>query len=186
MNKIQRYQRIVKQMCFTYTHPTSSSLSTRNYCVEGNLSENVVKKKKGNDVNDTKSESINMLETPQLSQHPDETEIVSETLKNSTFASLLRHSKFIDLGDPQGKQVVGTIYQIIGNDLYIDFGWKFHCVCIRPKQDSIKYTRGSKVLLRIKDLELSTRFLGATSDLTILEADCILLDLLDIPLSSAQ
>ncbi|XP_066151112.1 small ribosomal subunit protein bS1m [Euwallacea fornicatus] len=94
-----------------------------------------------------------------------------------TFASLLKNSKFIDLGDPEGKVVTGEIFHVVDDDLYIDFGWKFHCVCPRPMQNSSGYIRGAKVRLRIKELELSTKFLGYDRDLTLLEADCHLLGL---------
>nr|CAI5827510.1 unnamed protein product [Callosobruchus analis] len=94
-----------------------------------------------------------------------------------SFASLLRSSKFIDLGDPEGKTVTGKIFHIVDDDLYIDFGWKFHCVCSRPKRNASNYVRGAKVRLRIKELELSSKFLGYEKDLTLLEADCELLGL---------
>ncbi|XP_030752885.1 28S ribosomal protein S28, mitochondrial [Sitophilus oryzae] len=106
-------------------------------------------------------------------------ETINETPKEApqTFASLLKNSKFIDLGDPEGKVVLGKIFHIVEDDLYIDFGWKFHCVCPRPEKNASNYKRGAKVRLRIKQLELSSKFLGYEKDLTLLEADCALLGL---------
>ena len=99
-------------------------------------------------------------------------------VEDVSFATLLRQSKLMQLGDPRGKIVTGTVERVIGEDLYIDFGWKFQCVCKRPAIGGNAYQIGTKVRVMIRSLELSTRFLGATSDLTLLEADCQLLGLL--------
>ena len=50
-----------------------------------------------------------------------------------TFASLVRNCKFTRIGNPIGKVVVGKIYHVVGDDLYIDFGHKFCCVCTKPR-----------------------------------------------------
>ena len=53
------------------------------------------------------------------------------------------------------------IYHVVDDDLYIDFGHKFPCVCQRPRdQRRHQFLLGSEVLVKIKSLELSQRFLG--------------------------
>ena len=66
------------------------------------------------------------------SEGSDETEPKEDTEQHS-FTTMLRNSQLIQLGDPNGRLVYGTITEIVGDDLYIDFGGKFHCVCKIPK-----------------------------------------------------
>ncbi|GFT45063.1 28S ribosomal protein S28, mitochondrial [Nephila pilipes] len=107
----------------------------------------------------------------------------SEPKEEKTFLNLLRHSEFVQMGDPFGKVAIGRIFQVVNNDLYIDFGGKFYCVCRKPKKNSQLYVRNAEVKIRINELELCARFLGAVEDLTLLEASGNLLELVSTPVS---
>lgn len=64
------------------------------------------------------------------------TPTTTTTPSKPTFASLFRNSPLVQLGPPEGKVVVGTVVDVVGDDLYIDFGFKFTAVCRRPKMNA--------------------------------------------------
>ncbi|CAD6189716.1 unnamed protein product [Caenorhabditis auriculariae] len=124
----------------------------------------------------TRRASSTTTEVSKTLDFEDFLEDITETPSDQkrSFASLLRHSKFMQLGDFDGRLVTGKIVQRVHDDLYVDFGLKFNAVCKAPAVNSDAYRSGARVLLRLHDPELSERFLGSKHDLTLLEADATL------------
>ncbi|XP_046569805.1 28S ribosomal protein S28, mitochondrial-like [Haliotis rubra] len=95
-------------------------------------------------------------------------------MQDETFASILRKSKLMQIGDPSSRVVAATIMETVGDDLYIDFGCKFHCVCEKAKLTPERYHRGVSVKLQVRDLEMTSAFLGSDKHITLQEADSVL------------
>lgn len=106
--------------------------------------------------------------------------------KAKTFASLLRNSQFIKQGDFRGAMVLGKVFHITNDELYVDVGMKFHAVVKKPQQDNTLYVRGSNVKLKLIDYEITDRFIGSEADTSLLEADAILLGLESTPVGSKR
>jgi len=52
-----------------------------------------------------------------------------------TFAQMFKESTFVSLGNLENKYLIGKIVDIVADDMYIDYGGKFNCVCKIPATD---------------------------------------------------
>ena len=76
--------------------------------------------------------------------------------------------------------VIGKIYHVVDDDLYVDFGAKFPVVVRRPRQSRREdYVRGAQVKIKLKSLEMTDKFLGFDKEMTLMEADGTLMGLYD-------
>lgn len=95
--------------------------------------------------------------------------------REKTFEELLESSRLLtSCGDsPVDQRVTGEVIAVVGNDLYVDFGGKFHGVVSRPQadQDGQYYVKGTPVEVIVKDLEITEHFLGACRNTSLLEAN---------------
>ncbi|KAL4217608.1 37S ribosomal protein S28 [Mactra antiquata] len=115
----------------------------------------------------------------ELTEELDDDTGVENTEEPKSFATLFRNSAFVQLGELKDRKIVGRIMNIVGEDLYIDFGGKFYCVCSRPSFRAERYVQGQRVELVLHQFEMSSKFLGSPQHVTLLEADCTLLGLFD-------
>lgn len=96
-----------------------------------------------------------------------------------TFAKMFRHSKFVQLGGLKGRLLSGRIVDVVDDDLYIDYGGKFHAVVQRPQnKQRDQYVIGTVVSLRLQSWEMAARFLGASKHISLLESDAQLVGIL--------
>ena len=101
--------------------------------------------------------------------------------KQLGFDKLLETSMFFaSCGEsPVGQTVIAKIIAERGDDLYVDFGGKFHAVVSRPQKNGHLYCKGKWVDVVLEDLEVTEHFLGESRDTSLLEAQVKLLGLSD-------
>jgi small subunit ribosomal protein S28 len=103
----------------------------------------------------------------------------SHQTKPMTFAKMFRQSKFVQLGGLKGRLLSGRVVDVVDDDLYVDFGGKFHAVVQRPQtKQRDQYVTGAVVSIRLQSWEMAARFLGASRHISLLEADAQLVGLL--------
>ena len=73
--------------------------------------------------------------------------------------------------------LIGRIYHIVNDDMYIDLGLKFPCVCKRPRWNRADFARGTEVRVLLKSTEMSQTFLAFDKEMTLMEAEGVLLGL---------
>lgn len=97
--------------------------------------------------------------------------------KNETFPEIFKRSKFVSILDPVNQEVEGVVLAVVGKNLYVDFGCKFHAVVPVPNVNAASYRKGAKVVVRVLDLEMTNHFIGDGKDLSLLEAEAELVGL---------
>lgn len=78
--------------------------------------------------------------------------------------------------------MIGKVFHTTNEDLYVDIGLKFHAVVKKPQKDNNLYVRNSTVRLKLLDYEITDRFIGSEEDVSLLEADAVLLGLESTPI----
>lgn len=88
-----------------------------------------------------------------------------------TFQNLFENSQFVKALDPVGKEVEAEIIAIVEDKLYVDFGCKFHAVVTCPDTHKEKCQKGTKIIIEVKDLEVTKHFIGDSKHRSLLEAE---------------
>lgn len=88
-----------------------------------------------------------------------------------TFSEIFKRSKFATVLDPINQKVEGKILAVVDDNMYVDFGCKFHAVVPVPKAKADSYGKGTRVIVRVLDLEMTNHFIGDHRDISLLEAE---------------
>ncbi len=97
--------------------------------------------------------------------------------QEGTFQYLFEKSKFVQSMDPVGKEVEAEIIAVVGDKLYVDFGCKFHAVVPLPEGNRERYCTGAKVIVVVRDVEVTGHFIGDNRHHSLLEAEAELVRL---------
>ena len=97
-----------------------------------------------------------------------------------TFPEMMAKSRLLTScgSSPVGHRALGKVIGVVDDNLYIDFGGKFHGVVPCPELEADVYTVDTLVEVIVKDLEMSEHFLGDPQDSSLLEAEIRLVGLL--------
>lgn len=126
------------------------------------------------------------LQVPRNLVHPNRFSFVRAPLPRLTappepdshsFATQLRHeSGMIATGELRGAVLLGYVMDSYKDQMYVDFGGKFHCV-LSPTKEQSCFVRGAWVVLRLLEHEHVRRFLGSEQGLSLHEANAMLIRL---------
>lgn len=95
--------------------------------------------------------------------------------RGETFSEIFKRSKFATVLDPVNQKVEGKVLAVVEDKMYVDFGCKFHAVVPVPKERTESYDKGTRVIVRVLDLEMTNHFIGDHRDLSLLEAEAELI-----------
>merc|ERR1711973_178146 len=93
------------------------------------------------------------------------------------FEQLLDSSPLMQMESFKDELLIGKIKDIVNDDLYIDYGGKFFFITQRPEKQGDEYQKGTRVLMKLTQYEVTGKFHGEHRALTINESDGILLGL---------
>lgn len=108
---------------------------------------------------------------PGIGTKSDKTGIASDTMGDVSFEEMLRTSNLMLMGDPRKKNVTGIVFNISGDQIYVDYGHKFYGVFKIPEDvEKQQFQPGTKVVVKVNELELTQQFLGENTMFSLLES----------------
>ena len=123
---------------------------------------------------DKAKEFVETAETSQTDPDPEifEDEEIFPVETQPKFLEVLRESNWMKMGDPIKKTFRGIVINQIGNQVYVDYGYKFYGAFKIPEgMETEQFVTGTKLLVLVKELEMTQHFLGEDSMFSLLESE---------------